>query len=87
MVVNGSDHSERAAREPQPLRGAFTVLFFVSATPAQIGEFSFIVAAPGLGLGFLSLGSRDLILAGAIVSITLDPLVFRLADAIQRRQT
>ncbi len=59
----------------------------ISAALAQIGEFSFILAALGLGLGLLSPEGQNLILAGAIVSITLNPLVFRLADAIQRRQT
>ena len=48
----------------------------VSASLAQIGEFSFILAALGVSLGLLPPEGRDLILAGAILSITLNPLVF-----------
>jgi CPA2 family monovalent cation:H+ antiporter-2 len=130
MVVNASDHSERAAHELQPLQDAFTVLFFVSvgmlfnpailideplrvlatlaivvvgkslaaflivlafryplhtamrisASLAQIGEFSFILAALGVGLGIMSAEAQSLILAGAIMSITINPLMFRVAD-------
>ena len=61
-----------------PLNTAFTV----SASLAQIGEFSFILAALGVSLGLLPEQGRDLILAGAILSITLNPAVFRLADWI-----
>jgi CPA2 family monovalent cation:H+ antiporter-2 len=48
----------------------------VSASLAQIGEFSFILAALGVGLGLLPPAGRDLILAGSIFSIMLNPLVF-----------
>jgi len=137
MVVNASDHSERAAHELQPLQDAFTVLFFVSvgmlfnpailvdeplrvlatlaivvvgkslaaflivlafhyplhtamrisASLAQIGEFSFILAAlgVGLGLGIMSVEAQSLILAGAIMSITINPLMFRVADLAHGR--
>jgi CPA2 family monovalent cation:H+ antiporter-2 len=43
---------------------------------AQIGEFSFILAALGLNLNLLSEEGRALILAGATVSIVLNPLLF-----------
>jgi Kef-type K+ transport systems, predicted NAD-binding component len=43
---------------------------------AQIGEFSFILAALGVNLGLLPPQGRDLILAGSILSITLNPLLF-----------
>ena len=135
MVVNASDHSERAAHELQPLQDAFTVLFFVSvgmlfnpailideplrvlatlaivvvgkslaaflivlafryplhtamrisASLAQIGEFSFILAALGVGLGIMSAEAQSLILAGAIMSITINPLMFRVADLAHGR--
>ena len=52
----------------------------ISASLAQIGEFSFILAALGLGLGLLSEQGRDLILAGAILSIMINPLLFGLLD-------
>jgi CPA2 family monovalent cation:H+ antiporter-2 len=43
---------------------------------AQIGEFSFILADLGLGLGLLSPGARDVVLATSIVSILVNPLLF-----------
>jgi CPA2 family monovalent cation:H+ antiporter-2 len=48
----------------------------VSASLAQIGEFSFILAGLGVTLGLLPEEGRDLILAGALLSITLNPVVF-----------
>ncbi|NYZ11454.1 Kef family K(+) transporter [Azospirillum sp. RWY-5-1] len=48
----------------------------VSASLAQIGEFSFILAGLGTALGLLPPEGRDLILAGALLSITLNPLLF-----------
>ncbi len=48
----------------------------ISASLAQIGEFSFILASLGTGLGVLPAEGRDLILAGAIVSILLNPIIF-----------
>ncbi|WP_176590245.1 YbaL family putative K(+) efflux transporter [Sphingobium sp. EM0848] len=48
----------------------------IAASLAQIGEFSFILASLGTGLGVLPAEARDLILAGAIVSILLNPLIF-----------
>jgi CPA2 family monovalent cation:H+ antiporter-2 len=55
-----------------PLRTALTV----SASLAQIGEFSFILASLGAVLGLMPPDGRDLILAGAILSIALNPLTF-----------
>jgi CPA2 family monovalent cation:H+ antiporter-2 len=51
----------------------------ISASLAQIGEFSFILAGLGTELGALPSEGRDLILAGAIISILLHPFVFSLA--------
>ena len=48
----------------------------ISASLAQIGEFSFILAELGVGLGLLPEQGRDLILAGAILSILLNPVAF-----------
>ncbi|MBO9097245.1 MULTISPECIES: YbaL family putative K(+) efflux transporter [unclassified Rhizobium] len=56
----------------KPIGTALTI----SASLAQIGEFSFILAAMGVELGLLPEQGRDLILAGAIISIILNPLVF-----------
>ncbi|MFK4873550.1 YbaL family putative K(+) efflux transporter [Novosphingobium sp. ZW T3_23] len=49
----------------------------VAASLAQIGEFSFMLAALGVQLGILPQEGRDLILAGAIFSILANPLIFR----------
>ncbi|MBB3268357.1 MULTISPECIES: YbaL family putative K(+) efflux transporter [Azospirillum] len=61
----------------------------VSASLAQVGEFSFILAGLGVTLGLLPPEGRDLILAGALLSITLNPLVFagldRLSGWLRRR--
>lgn len=57
-----------------PLGSALTV----SAALAQIGEFSFILAGLGISLRLLPDEANDLILAGALLSITLNPLMFKL---------
>jgi CPA2 family monovalent cation:H+ antiporter-2 len=62
-----------------PLNTALTV----SAGLAQIGEFSFILASLGVTLGLLPTEGQSLILAGAIISIALNPLVFRAIDPAQ----
>jgi CPA2 family monovalent cation:H+ antiporter-2 len=55
----------------------------VSASLAQIGEFSFILAGLGVYLGLLTDMGRDLILAGALLSIMLNPLLFLLVDRLE----
>ncbi len=52
----------------------------ISASLAQIGEFSFILAALSTELKLLPPDGRDLILAGAILSILVNPILFRLVD-------
>jgi monovalent cation:H+ antiporter-2, CPA2 family len=54
----------------------------VSASLAQIGEFSFILAGLGVTLGLLPAEGRHLVLAGALLSITLNPLVFAASDRL-----
>jgi CPA2 family monovalent cation:H+ antiporter-2 len=51
----------------------------VSVSLAQIGEFSFILAGLGVGLEVLPEIGRDLILAGALLSILVNPILFTLA--------
>ena len=51
----------------------------VSVSLAQIGEFSFILAGLGVGLNVLPDTGRDLILAGSILSILFNPILFTLA--------
>ncbi len=55
-----------------------TTALTISASLAQIGEFSFILAGLGVGLGILPEVGYDLILAGAILSILVNPLLFGL---------
>ncbi|GGK86943.1 YbaL family putative K(+) efflux transporter [Deinococcus radiotolerans] len=63
-----------------PVATALTVAFSL----AQIGEFSFILATLGLDLKLLTPQGQNLILAGAIISITLNPFLFRAAPTLQR---
>jgi CPA2 family monovalent cation:H+ antiporter-2 len=62
-----------------PLPTAFTI----AASLAQIGEFSFILAGLGVNLDLLPERGRDLILAGAILSIVVNPLLFEGIDRLQ----
>lgn len=64
----------------QPLRTALTV----AASLAQIGEFSFILAGLGGMLGLLSEAASDLIIAGAVLSIVLNPLMFAAVRPLMR---
>jgi len=52
----------------------------ISASLAQIGEFAFIIAGLGVTLGILPPTGQALVLAGALISIMLNPLVFGLLD-------
>ena len=65
---------------------ARTTGLIISASLAQIGEFSFILANLGMRLGLLPGEGRDLILAGAIISILLNPILFALLDAYFARR-
>ncbi|CAA9585570.1 MAG: Inner membrane protein YbaL, KefB/KefC family [uncultured Thermomicrobiales bacterium] len=67
------------------LRGGLDKAVVVGAALAQIGEFSFILASLGRSLDLLPPDGYNLILAGALVSITLNPLLFRLADGAAAR--
>ena len=63
-----------------PINTALTV----GASLAQIGEFSFILATLGVSLKLLSLEGQNLILAGALISITLNSFVFSAIEPVQR---
>ncbi len=58
----------------------------IAASLAQIGEFSFILAGLGLSLGLLPREGNDLILAGAILSILITPLIFVALDRYGARE-
>ena len=57
----------------------------VAASLAQIGEFSFILAATSVSLGAMSRETHDLILASALLSISLNPFVFARIDRMGGR--
>jgi CPA2 family monovalent cation:H+ antiporter-2 len=56
----------------------------VGVALSQIGEFSFILGQAGMNLGLLHRDQYSLILAGALLSITLNPLMFRLIAPTER---
>ena len=76
-----------------PLASAAIVLVFryplntalmLMASLAQIGEFSFILAGLGLNLGLLTMEAQNLILAGALISITFNKLMFFCVPLLQK---
>jgi monovalent cation:H+ antiporter-2, CPA2 family len=62
-----------------PLNTALTV----SASLAQIGEFSFILVGLGAKLGLMPDVGQSLVLAGALISIALNPLLFKAIEPLQ----
>ena len=67
------------------LRDTVRTALTVAVGLAQIGEFSFILAAQGVALGTLPSEGYDLLVATAILSITLNPLLFKALPALERR--
>lgn len=63
-----------------PLNTALTV----SASLAQIGEFSFILVGMGVSLALLPAEGQSLVLAGALISITLNPFLFKAVGPLQQ---
>jgi monovalent cation:H+ antiporter-2, CPA2 family len=63
----------------RPLGTAATI----AVSLAQIGEFSFILAGLGVSLGLMPQLGRELVLAGAIISIVLNPLLFMALDRLR----
>ena len=63
-----------------PLNTALTV----SASLAQIGEFSFILAGLGVAMKLLPAEGQSLILAGALISIAINPLLFSAVEPLQK---
>lgn len=57
----------------------------VSASLAQIGEFAFIIASLAMTYGLMTKETQDLVLAGAILSIVLNPVMFMVVDRIGKR--
>jgi CPA2 family monovalent cation:H+ antiporter-2 len=63
-----------------PLNTALTV----AASLAQIGEFSFILAALGISLNLMPAEGMSLVLAGALISIALNPVVFAVIAPVRK---
>lgn len=80
VVVKGGVSAVIGFVSPYPARTAL----ILGAGRGQMGEFSFIVGQAGLALGLLTTNQYSLILAGAIVSITVNPLMFRLIAPAER---
>jgi CPA2 family monovalent cation:H+ antiporter-2 len=72
LIVRAFGHPRRTA-------------LLISASLAQIGEFSFILAGLGIELRMLPAEGHDLILAGAMLSILVNPLLFALLDRWRQR--
>jgi CPA2 family monovalent cation:H+ antiporter-2 len=66
------------------MRYPFRVALTVSIALAQIGEFSFILSTIGRDLGILSPAATNTLVAASIVSIILNPLLYRTIDPIER---
>lgn len=66
------------------LRYPLKTALIVAASLAQVGEFSFILAGLGMALGLLSAEGNSLILAGALISIALNPVLFAAVGPLQR---
>jgi CPA2 family monovalent cation:H+ antiporter-2 len=59
----------------------------IAASLAQIGEFSFILITMGVKLDIVATEARDLVVAGAMISILANPLLFHLLDKRWARKT
>jgi CPA2 family monovalent cation:H+ antiporter-2 len=66
------------------LRYPLSTALTVAVSLAQIGEFSFILMGLGQGLGLVPAEATSLIVAGAIVSIALNPLLFSGVEPLRR---
>ena len=66
------------------LPGSARTMLVAAAGLGQIGEFSFIVGQTGIALGVLTQDQYSLILAGALLSIVLNPVLFRLLPVTER---
>ena len=63
-----------------PIRTALTV----ATSLAQIGEFSFLLANEAMGLGILSENMQSLLVTCALISIAINPLLFRSIDPLEK---
>ncbi len=83
VIVGGNG---LAAFTAARLLGQTTVTAWtVAVSLGQIAEFSFILAGLGIGLGILPPEGRDLILAGALLSILINPFLFTIIEREEAR--
>jgi CPA2 family monovalent cation:H+ antiporter-2 len=68
-----------------PMGYGLKIALRVAVALAQVGEFSFMLTVLGDQLGILSDGATDAVVAAAIVSITLNPLLYRSLPGLERR--
>ncbi|HOQ47226.1 MAG TPA: cation:proton antiporter [Bryobacteraceae bacterium] len=68
-----------------PLGYGLRIALRVATALAQVGEFSFMLTVLGDQLGVLPSGATDSVVAAAIVSITLNPVLYRALPALERR--
>jgi CPA2 family monovalent cation:H+ antiporter-2 len=68
------------------LRRPLSTALTVSAALAQIGEFSFILAAMGASFGIISADAENLIIAGALLTIALNPFMFLAASRMLKKR-
>jgi CPA2 family monovalent cation:H+ antiporter-2 len=66
------------------LRYPLSTALTVSVSLAQIGEFSFILIGLGAQLGVLPPAAQSLVVAGALLSIALNPLLFSAVEPLRR---
>lgn len=66
------------------LRYPLNTALIVAASLAQIGEFSFILGGLGMALGILPKEGMSLILAGALISIAINPLLFSMIKPFKK---
>lgn len=64
---------------------SFKVAFTVAISLAQIGEFSFILSEEAMNLGLLADEGFDVLVATALVSVSLNPLLFQTIDFFDRK--
>jgi CPA2 family monovalent cation:H+ antiporter-2 len=66
------------------LRYSIRTALTVAVALAQIGEFSFLLANEAMGLGILSQEAQSLLVACSLISISVNPLLFRTIDPIEK---
>ena len=67
------------------LSGCFSTQGTLRRSPVQIGEFSFILATVARDLGLLPDPAHNALVAASILSISLNPLFYRLIDGFEMK--